>query len=158
MCMDTFYDIIRKNRFPVFVKCTKLIWPSKIDFGSKESSNYSSTRTIGFGKIGYEPINKIIDNGKIVKKILKVPKCCPKDKVFDVNSKSCLDSGFTDIGLVFGKDYKVDSYTGIVFCSNVQVDYTISTHHISIDNENIVVSSLIFVLYQFMLSKLFFFV
>ena len=74
------------------------------------------------------------------KKRIKLPKCCAKDMLYDVYSKSCMPNEFTDYDSAFNNNYQVHFYDGELVCPRVLVDYTIAASNAHYDGTNLVVS------------------
>ena len=144
LCMDTFYDRKTNKRFSVYIKCIARDLNPRVNHVSDNSLTNLSSKKESLKDIKEKPsfelngisMNKIKDS----ENILRIPKCCSKGKTFDVYSKTCVDSGFDDFNLIFGQNVTFDFSTGILFCSSVQVDYTIPKENVYFEGKNDLVS------------------
>ena len=142
-CMDTFYDAKTSEQFSVYIECIVTDHNSKMSHDREELLYNFLSRRVNFNNTEISTLeSNAIKNQKIVdeKRYLSIPKCCSEGHTFDIYTKSCVDSGFDDFNLIFGQDVTFDYYTGTVFCSSVQVDYTIPTKNVYFEGKNALVS------------------
>ena len=143
VCMDTFYDVKTSQQFSVYIKCIARNLNPRVNHVIENSLNLSSKK-MSLKDIKETPLalNAITKKTKVIysERIMRIPKCCPKGKTFDVYSKACVDSSFDDFNLLFGQDVTFEFYTGILFCSSVQVDYTVPTKNLFFEGTDVLVS------------------
>ena len=142
--MDTFYDGKTSKQFSVYIKCIRQDSNPEISHNREDLLHNFSSKRVFFNNTEISTLvtNAIKRNKKIkdLQRNLSIPKCCPEAHTFDVYTKSCVHSGFNDFNLIFGQNVTFDFYTGLVFCSSVQVDYTIPKKDVYVESKNTVVS------------------